>query len=296
MLSEEQIRQTFEFLGLPTELAAEGSPIYIECPFRAKHTGPNKAKDTLLYFDDYPHLWCFHESCRGERRELNFALRVIVTGTGAYPEGVTFNSPSAESGRLAAKVVQDRKRILEKFTKALRPLAEIKLKPIEFLRVLFSLEDVVWIGRTCDSGKERHAKHFRTIGEWLVKPPPAYWPYTTGCTFQSGAISRCVKNVIRRMYLILESDELSAEDTRAMFAWVEETLGLKLRAIIFSGNKSLHGWFDAPDSGWLIDFEPILVAAGFCPGSMNLAQPVRLANARREETLVKQKLLWMSSM
>ena len=81
MLSEPQIRKTFELLKVPLERMNESSPICIPCPYQEKHNKPTKARDCQLYFTDGPNLFCFHESCKEDLRELSDFVRFEVTGS-----------------------------------------------------------------------------------------------------------------------------------------------------------------------------------------------------------------------
>jgi hypothetical protein len=297
MLSKSQIEETFNWLAIPIERAEEGSPILIDCPFQEKHSKKNAAKDARLHFDEYPHVFCFHESCAEDRRELNYTLRVLILGSPDFPHSsVSFirsDPPAPESLALAKRVEKGRAVIMQKFSKQLTPIGEVKISSIEFLSKLFRPLDVLWIGREFDSGKPVHANRFKTLEEWQAKDPPAFWCYTTGSSFRTGSISRSDRNIEERRFLILESDILNAEETRSVFEWVKKCLELKLRAIVFSGGSSLHGWFEYPGDEWLTGYREILLAAGFCQGPLKASQPVRLGSALRENGK-KQTVLWIA--
>ena len=81
MLSEDQIRKTFELLKLPLSRMEESSPIHLPCPFEHRHTKTTRESDCQLYFDDGPNLYCFHESCREELYAFSRMLRFFVTGS-----------------------------------------------------------------------------------------------------------------------------------------------------------------------------------------------------------------------
>jgi len=84
-----------------------------------------------------------------------------------------------------------------------------------FVEGLFKPDEVLWLGETkFDSGKPRHSENFKSCQYWLKKEklPP-------------------------RIRLSL-----------ALIYCLQSELNLTLRAVIDTGGKSLHGWFDRPSS------------------------------------------------
>src|SRR3974377_456012 len=107
MLSNQQIEHLFRLLDLPLERAAEGSPLFLSCPFRRLHTLRTQPNDTRLYFDECPHVWCFHAHCADERRELNRLLRAALGVE--LPTSFIFRSKPNQA--LADEVAQSRDKI-----------------------------------------------------------------------------------------------------------------------------------------------------------------------------------------
>jgi len=258
MLSEPQVRKTFELLEIPLERMNESSPICIPCPFESKHNKPTKARDCQLYFADGPNLFCFHESCKEDLRELGDFVRFEVTGSarGDYPFQV-FLGPKPDN-TLAAQIRESREELLQKFRRKLSP-APVKISSVELLSLRFKPSDVLWIGQK----------------------------------FHSGSCDRNSESVAQRRYLVLESDRAGWEEQWAMLAWARAELRLKLKHVIFSGNKSAHGWFLWPGESWLREYQPALEAMGFDPNTMRKAQPVRLGGAIHLETHKWQEVLWL---
>jgi hypothetical protein len=295
MLSEAQIRETFEILGIPLERIEEGSPIYITCPYAEKHTPPTGNKNTRLYFDENPHIYCFHAHAGGELKELNYCLRVAVLGTAEF-QGGRIKVTSPEGCVRAKQVEADRPKIIAKFSGRARSLEKIDLKPAEFLGrlSLFQPQDTLWCGMPFDSGRAFCTKHFKLLEKWQKIGIPKSWSYTTGCVFVSGVFSRCDANVVARKYLVLESDTLTQEETRAVIEWVSFVFELPLRAIVFSGHRSLHAWFDYPGGAWLAEHRADLIAAGFCASTINKhSQPIRLGGAVNQKTRKLQEVLFL---
>jgi hypothetical protein len=296
MLNEAQIKETFQILGIPFSRIAEGSPIYITCPFVEKHTPPTGNKNTCLYFDLQPHVHCFHTHAGGELRELNYTLRVAVTGSAEYQGPPRVQIDSVENAERIRQVEIGRPKIIEKFKRRVRTLEKIDLTPAEFLSrmTLFGPEDVIWCGVPTDSGAAWAAKHFKTLAKWQKTKIPRSWCYTTGCVYVPRTFSRCDANVVTRKYLILESDILSLDETRAVIEWVVHVFELPLRAVVFSGNRSLHSWYDYPGDAWVEENGADLIAAGFCKSTFNkLSQPVRLGGAVNQKTQKLQEVLYL---
>lgn len=126
-----------------------------------------------------------------------------------------------------------------------------------FIRGLFGPEDVLWLGDQFDSGEARHAANFRPAREWfqLENLPPRI----ASGIFKPGVISRSDCNLISSPFIVIESDDLighkpTDDDEReenkrlcaALIVLCRDRFKLTLRAVIDTGGKSLHGWFDRP--------------------------------------------------
>jgi hypothetical protein len=227
-------------------------------------------------------------------QELNTYLRLLITGTTDFPEdapGVKVSGDYAYARTIAKKLPG----ILKKFRPSSWPPNPIEMPAPEFLKRLgvFKKTDHVWIGNERDSGQPRFATHFRTPEEWRKAPPSHSWSFTCGAAFIPGSFSRSAANIKALRTLILESDALGGADTYAVARWVESNFTLPLLAMVYSGNKSLHCYFQHPGAEWVGLYRPALVEAGFCAASLrSLVQPMRLANQLRNNNTV-QYLLWI---
>lgn len=63
----------------------------------------------------------------------------------------------------------------------------------------------------------------------------------TGLNRDKRESARCLDNTGPRRFLVLESDDLSYDDSAAVFAWIGRSL--PLAAVVYSGGKSLHAWY-----------------------------------------------------
>jgi hypothetical protein len=77
----------------------------------------------------------------------------------------------------------------------------------------------------------------------------------------------------------------------AVFCALEEQHGLTPRALVSSGNKSLHAWFDWPDEGEQEDWQAVLKGYQCDPANLRPSQPVRLPGIIRPDTGRPQELL-----
>jgi hypothetical protein len=158
---------------------------------------------------------------------------------------------------------------------------------------LFRPRDTVWIGHLCDSGRPWHRDHFRTAEEWLAadRLPPG--PRICTSSFKPGEYRRTQSYVRARRFLVVESDGLDLPSQGAILRWLSKA-GLKLRAIVHSGGRSLHGWFDFPCATDLVDLRLLLPALGCDPALFSAVQPVRLPGWRRPDLGTIPRLLYLS--
>jgi hypothetical protein len=161
----------------------------------------------------------------------------------------------------------------------------------DFLRVLFDPDDVIWIGMKHHSGKQCHRSRFRRVGDWLTSSRFG-GEFCSHCTFKPDTYSRTNEAVQARKFLVVESDTLGRDEIGAVFRWLE-VCGLQLRAIVDSGKRSLHGWFDYPGDNYLDEWLAILVGLNCDPATTRPSQPVRLPGIVRSSTKKLQCLLYI---
>ena len=126
-----------------------------------------------------------------------------------------------------------------------------------FIEVMFPQDAILWMGDVYDAGKPEHRANFKTCKEWLKLEtlPPRIAP----AHFREESYSRTNENIIKKPFIIFECDEIIGKEpntdterernkqlTSALALFAIDKLGLNLRAVIDSGNKSLHLWFDRP--------------------------------------------------
>jgi hypothetical protein len=153
---------------------------------------------------------------------------------------------------------------------------------------LFNAVDNIWIGNVTDSGK--HPQNFRTAYDWKKLDEPI-GQYTTGATYKQGTVSRSNDTVEDRIFLVVESDVLTKPQMGAVFQLMRDLFSMKLHAVVNTGGKSLHGWFEMPPKNeWVEQLKAFLIPLGCDPATFKPSQPVRIPGAKREDKM--QSLLW----
>src|SRR5207244_2192237 len=114
---------------------------------------------------------------------------------------------------------------------------------------------LVWIGHPWESGGREFAHRFRAVTEWLEKGK-CFGTHISVCTFRRwirkgdcvlwimDIASRTSEWVHTSEYFVAESDILSREDFGNVVLWIQKHA--ILRAIVDTGGKSIHCWFNLP--------------------------------------------------
>lgn len=293
------------------------------CPGEHLHTRPTGKRDCQILLDGVPTVFCFHTSCLGILEQKNHALRSAIgkaercgfnqTQWRPSPQDIARRSAKERAEKLKERAKVSLPAILERFPVAQPDVWESSpfrldgdIKDEWRLHLgLFKPEDVLWIGDKYDSAaedkpdwqKERAALHFRTVAEWL-KESKAPGNFTCGSVFKNNIHSRSNENVLSRPFLIIESDPnpekgtgLNRAQMLSVTAWCQQFM--RLRAIVDTGGKSLHSWFDYPDDAAIAELKLILPSLGCDPALFKPAQPCRLAGAWRSEKCAFQHFLFL---
>lgn len=147
---------------------------------------------------------------------------------------------------------------------------------------LFRPLDTVWIGDHFDSGKPHHIAHFRTAREWL-KGGVIAGPRICPAAFIPGTFVRARRTVRRWRFLVVESDQLAKAEQGAVLRWLANC-GFKLRAVVDTAGRSLHGWLDLPPKRELDRLTVFFRAYQTDLAVVNPAQPCRLPGWPRADT------------
>jgi len=286
------------------ESSAKG---FIKCPGYEQHTTQSSStRECAVFLDEVPTVFCFHQSCAEEietaNRELRHASRQAEAGKG-FPTckkklTVEQRAWQKEQRRVQAMRVraaacmpmllkQNAWTTEQARTESPIPIPENPLEHWSLSLNLFEADEIIWVGNTFDSGEARHAQHFQTTTAWRQLPHAPY-PFTCPSIFKAGAYSRSNESVLAHKFLVVESDTLPKADMCSVFRWLNNSI--KLRAIVDTAGRSLHGWFECPDQKFLDELKIILPAMGCDPALFKPSQPCRMAGAWREKKI--QSLVW----
>ena len=287
----------------------------VTCPGMDRHATTNGRRDCVVYINNgVPRLHCFHQSCRSVRESLNAELYRLAKrrGNPSWQRVPSKEFREQQQARDDAQMEVERERklaasmvpaILQEYDwpvsamLADSPVAINLPVPQQWCYILelFAPYDVIWIGRDKqDSGSLHHQSRFRAADQWLTK---ASCPGSFICpnAFYAGVHERLIKHVLAPRFLVLESDNvLNRDQVGAVFRWVEACLSLQLRAVVDSGNKSLHGWFEYPPPEVFQKVRRWLPDMGCDPALFTLNQPCRLPGAWRSDTQRYQRLLYLA--
>jgi hypothetical protein len=286
---------------------------FLDCPGIDLHNSPDGYKDCRIKIDGAPSVSCFHQSCREVIEEANLRLRrALALADRAFNSSPNLtNSPVAhhqlsdsqratdEAKNLTIEAKLGLAQILDQFETPPgqwinRSPEKISSKPSEQWRQLLQLyckDDVLWIGTEVWESSEtdfRFEQNFRTVSNWLGEEF-CQGKFTCPSVFKDGVHSRSNANVVRRPYLVVESDVLAKTQVGAVFTWMSTFLAL--RAVVDTAGKSLHAWFEFPDKDAEQELRVILPALGCDPALFKPSQPCRLPGAMRNGRF--QQLLYL---
>lgn len=188
------------------------------------------------------------------------------------------------------------------------PLESHAVSPThDLIRTLIQNDDVIWMGDYNDSGQPKHASNFRTCREWLQEKQLP--PRLAAGIFKPGSVSRSTNSVLSSPFIVIESDNIIGIPpndptlkvinkcfSAALISYAQDQWGLTLRAVIDTGNKSLHAWFDRPSEDELDSIKKM--ARGFCIDSTVLkraqALPLRAPGCIHEKSNLPATLLYLN--
>lgn len=287
----------------------------VMCPGHALHSHQPAHRDARVFVNGVPTLTCYHDKCQGPVKKVNDQIRAAWS---------LFQPPTDPKILAEAAAKAQKKYELETRAKASLPtiLKDYKWDVEDILAkeggghkwehqyYLFmeelwqdSLDHVIWVGEPEDSGRPHNRANFLPAAHWSASP--GSYHYTCASTFKPGTYSRANDNVATTPYMIVEGDRILGEPITdedklnnknacgAVFNWLRNVVGLNLRAVVDSGNKSLHGWFDMPSSSTFDELRVVLPALGCDRAMFKPTQPARLPGVLRDNGK-PQRLLYIN--
>lgn len=304
-----------------------GGKIIARCP-ACREAGADRKGEHLAYWPETGKFACSaHAGDREHRREI-WRLAGVREDERREPRRP---SPAKLALRLQPRADERRRRAEERWRRSLADAAAKQAErvfsmdwtPAEawedspvrleadtpdralMLERLFPPEAVVWTGDVRESGPG-HEGRFRTRERWLATLEDA-GPMICPDLFAPGSFSRSKASVTASPFLVVEADEAlgrkpETEEERAenlrrnlcVIRWLREELRWRLRAVVHTGGKSCHGWFERPPEAHLRELRAIAPALGIDAGVFTPAHPVRLPGARHEKTGATARLVWLA--
>jgi hypothetical protein len=306
-----------------------------KCPGADLHANPGAT--ATVFLDAVPTLHCFHQSCAVQVANANFRLRSFIGSAEKHPDqayrldkliskvigGGDERPQDVGAGHTSPQVgdsngeEEGTLRRLKMLARANLPAitAEFPIQPEEWCdispilmpenrehddwRLLLQVlpqEDRIWIGDFRDSGRPEHMQNFREVGTWL-RESGCPGPFVCPACFQPSSIQRNEANVMWNRFVIVESDTLSKAEVGSVFLWLAKSWPLV--AVVDTGNKSLHGWFERPQGlpvkTWK-ENEAVLEGFGCDVAMLRPSQPCRLPGWLREIPGRWQTLIYLDHM
>ena len=303
---------------------------HITCPGHDLHTTPTKPTDTTVFTDRTPTIHCFHKSCKETVEQANRSLRSAfdqIACGGPHPHQrqyslSQFHSKPSRKDRLVEAAERSKSVILERYPCSLSDLREsspytIPSDPMEQLRLQLGVysqgkNETIFHGGLCDSGHPRHRSCFLKEAEWKDLDDHL-GEFVSQSSYATDCYERKQERVRRRLVFVVECDgiddvvraklsrkeDLTEEDklrnkekSCALYRWMKEKVGMRLRWVVDSGNKSLHAAFEVPEKSVLEELEVLLEPLGADSSMLKDNQPTRAAGARRDGDGPIQELLY----
>lgn len=186
----------------------------------------------------------------------------------------------------------------------------ITRSPQQFLSALFEGDDLIWTGDVHHSGHPRHSTRWRKCADWASeRNTNDVGPYTTAASWKRGIYSRSDSNVFEIRYAVMDFDGLDGinptttrekdkliADALAIVRMFRESLGWQLAAILHTGNKGIHAWFQLPSFEALESARKAAKPLGIDPKVLGSGQqPCRLPGHQHSKSGKFSELLWLTS-
>lgn len=301
-MSKEIVSAMFEVIEWKHEELA-----FITCPGKAMHTGKNAKKDCRVSLNGAPTLFCLHSSCFAIVEEANLKMRracrnktPLIMRVQTEEEKLRIKQAAEQKKKeeeLKEWARKNKNAILKKYewnmTDAFHESPFMTENPLHdpkvFLSLMYEQNDIIWNGDVKDSGnKLLHRNNFKTVKQWMLGDIQGN--FTCPSIFKPDSFSRSNENVLHRPYIVIESDKLTQDETCSLYRWMQKFM--TLRAIVHSGGKSAHGWFDFPEEKIFNKLKIILPELGCDPALFKASQPVRMPGIMRGEQM--QCLYWFN--
>jgi hypothetical protein len=274
---------------------------YCICPGSALHGNKTTKEHTRVYINpEYPPVVnCQHSSCQVQIDDINKRLWFESKNAGGRKDipAVYTNDHVIrvkERNRIdmaKESIYGEIDSILRNYSDKLTGSDKIPNAPVEMFKKhlqLFSKDDVIWHGSTFDTNT------FKTAADWVKwtkQNNKVSSEFISQSTFIANPTGRKKDQVTRSPFFIAEGDELDKKNQTRIINFLI-AVGFRLFAVIDSGNKSLHAWFERPQNYTAEEITALMEALQCDPASTRIAQPVRVAGATNPKTNNVQELIY----
>ena len=167
--------------------------------------------------------------------------------------------------------------------------------PRGFLTRLFPPGATVWTGENWQSGPKHGIGRFLSVGTWTGQPPDVVGPMVAPAAFRPDTLTRSRSAVVASPYVVLDFDECGRAESLAIVRWLREGLGWTLRAMVWTGGKSIHAWFDDPGPDCVGSLRATAKILGIDRTLIGAPEhPCRLPGQVHAKTGQRSALLWAS--
>ena len=188
-------------------------------------------------------------------------------------------------------------RFLAKFSGStdMTELTEHDEPPAYFLQQLFSMDELV-CAATCETQGAT-----APLAKWVDEAPlltrcqfivPSPMTAEKGINHQGKSTWRCDAITGPRRYLVIEFDNGTIGSQWARHQWLRRLGLLELVMVVFSGGKSLHGWYAADGEDACAAIFSRAVQIGADPKTWTRCQLVRMPNGIRSDGKRQQVLFF----
>lgn len=184
-----------------------------------------------------------------------------------------------------------------------QPLVQFDAR--HFLSSLFPMDASIWTGEVHHSGTA-HADRWRTVSDWQHQPERKVGPMVTPAVWKPGTTTRTSANVLAAPFVVLDFDGFDGtkpapdeidehlDAARAITRWLREGLGWRLAAIVHTGHKSLHCWFNHPGPAAIASLRSTAAALGIDAGLIGHPEhPARLPGQHHRKTGQRSRVTWL---
>lgn len=167
---------------------------------------------------------------------------------------------------------------------------KLPLNARQILRDFYDAEDLIHLTRDVFNGRE-----VLTRDEWIDQGPENF-QYITPNPLKDRDNGRTLMNIKERRFIVFESDlPTVAEKWDAQAGLIDRlALDMPLRMVVWSGNKSLHAWYDVrgQKEEHVYDFCNLAVTIGADSASLRPSQLVRMPFGHRKDLGKEQKVIY----